>query len=53
MPLAALLGIALFAEVPDVWTVTGMAIIALSSAYIARREAMGEPPPRNGAPGAA
>ena len=31
--------IALFAEVPDAWTVTGMAIIALSSAYIARREA--------------
>ena len=39
MPLATLLGIALFAEAPDAWTVTGMAIIALSSAYIARREA--------------
>lgn len=49
MPLAALLGIALFAEVPGVWTVTGMAIIALSSAYIARREAIEGPPLRNGA----
>ncbi|MDP6785748.1 MAG: DMT family transporter [Rhodospirillales bacterium] len=39
MPLAALLGMVLFAEVPDVWTVAGMAIIAISSAYIARREA--------------
>lgn len=53
MPLATLVGIALFAEVPDVWTVTGMAIIALSSAYIARREGTLRPPRRTGSSDAA
>jgi drug/metabolite transporter (DMT)-like permease len=40
MPLAVIFGIVLFAEIPDMWTVTGMVIIALSSTYIARRQAI-------------
>ena len=38
-PIAALLGLALFHEIPDRFTVVGMAIIIASCAYIARREA--------------
>ena len=39
LPLVALLGYLLFAEVPDLWTWVGAAIIAGSAIYIARREA--------------
>ncbi len=35
---AGLIGIVLFAEVPDVWSVTGAAIIISSTLYIIRRE---------------
>ena len=37
---AALAGYYLFAEVPDVWTLTGGAIIVASVTYIAHREAL-------------
>jgi drug/metabolite transporter (DMT)-like permease len=37
---SALFGLALFAEVPDVWTMAGAALIVASTIYIARREAM-------------
>ena len=37
--LAALVGYLLFAEVPDVWTGVGAAVIAASTFYIMRREA--------------
>ena len=37
--LAALVGYFLFAEVPDVWTGAGAAVIAASTFYIMRREA--------------
>jgi drug/metabolite transporter (DMT)-like permease len=39
LPYAALLGWAFFGETTDVWTWTGAAIIAGSSAYVAHREA--------------
>ena len=39
LPFAAVFGLVLFAEVPDAWTLTGGAIIALASAYIVHREA--------------
>ncbi len=35
---AGLIGIVLFAEVPDIWSVTGAAIIIASTIYIVRRE---------------
>ncbi len=35
---AGLIGIVLFAEVPDIWSVTGAAIIITSTFYIIRRE---------------
>jgi drug/metabolite transporter (DMT)-like permease len=37
--LATLIGIAVFAEVPDLWTLLGAAIIVASTLYITRREA--------------
>jgi drug/metabolite transporter (DMT)-like permease len=36
---AALAGLAVFAELPTVWTLAGAAVIVLSTLYIARREA--------------
>jgi drug/metabolite transporter (DMT)-like permease len=39
-PIAAVLGFALFQEVPDRWTIIGMGVIIASCAYIARREAI-------------
>ena len=36
---AALLGYAIFAELPDLWTWVGAAIIVASGIYVARREA--------------
>jgi drug/metabolite transporter (DMT)-like permease len=36
---ATLLGFYLFSEVPDVWTLTGGAVIIASVTYIAHREA--------------
>jgi hypothetical protein len=39
LPFAALYGIALFAEVPDSYTLLGAALIVLSTLYIGRREA--------------
>jgi drug/metabolite transporter (DMT)-like permease len=41
MPLSAVLGIFLFGELPDLFTVLGMAIIGAASIYLARR---GSPP---------
>ncbi len=35
---AGLIGIVLFAEVPDIWSITGAAIIITSTLYIIRRE---------------
>ncbi len=35
---AGIFGIILFAEIPDIWAVTGAAIIVVSTLYIARRE---------------
>ncbi len=35
---AGLIGIVLFAEVPDIWSITGAAIIIISTLYIIRRE---------------
>ncbi|MEE8332341.1 MAG: DMT family transporter [Alphaproteobacteria bacterium] len=40
LPVAALLGFALFGERPEVWVWVGAAIIAASSIYIARRETL-------------
>ena len=40
LPFVALLGFLLFAEVPDLWTWVGGAVIAGSAIYIARREAL-------------
>lgn len=40
LPVAALLGFALFGEVPEIWVWAGAAVIALSSVYIAHREAV-------------
>ena len=43
---AGLLGFFVFAEVPDLWTLTGAAIIVGATLYIARREAaVGHPSP--------
>jgi drug/metabolite transporter (DMT)-like permease len=39
LPVVALIGFVAFAEVPDLWTWIGAAVIAGSSVYIARREA--------------
>jgi drug/metabolite transporter (DMT)-like permease len=39
LPIAAVLGFALFAEMPDRWSILGMGIIVGASLYIARREA--------------
>jgi len=47
---AAAFGFALFAEVPDGWTVAGAAVIVASTVYIARREGRAGTVP---APGAA
>jgi drug/metabolite transporter (DMT)-like permease len=38
LPISALLAFAAFAEMPDVWTVAGGAVIFASTIYIARRE---------------
>ena len=40
LPIAALVGLTLFNEVPDLWTIAGGLVIAGASAYIARRDAM-------------
>ncbi len=40
LPVAALLGFALFGEAPEIWVWVGAAVIALSSVYIAHRESM-------------
>lgn len=48
LPFAAILGLILFAEVPDAWTLAGVTIIALASAYIARREAVLRQPDEKG-----
>jgi drug/metabolite transporter (DMT)-like permease len=40
LPIAALVGLFLFDEVPDGWTIAGGLVIAGASAYIARRDAM-------------
>ncbi len=49
LPIAALVGLTLFNEVPDLWTIAGGLVIAGASAYIARRDAMAMKarPPRN------
>ncbi|OFW47225.1 MAG: hypothetical protein A3J29_17400 [Acidobacteria bacterium RIFCSPLOWO2_12_FULL_67_14b] len=47
-PLGALVALVLWSEVPDGWTVAGTAVIALASAYIARREAVVRKAPRAG-----
>ena len=39
LPIAALYGIALFAEVPDRYTLLGAALIVIGTLYIGRREA--------------
>lgn len=39
LPIAAVLGFALFDEIPDRWSILGMLIIVAASLYIARREA--------------
>lgn len=39
LPLAAGVGLILFAEVPSIWTLVGAVIIVASTIYIARREA--------------
>ncbi|MDP6785745.1 MAG: DMT family transporter [Rhodospirillales bacterium] len=48
LPLAAVFGLVLFAEIPDAWTLAGGAIIALASAYIVRREAVLRLPDKGG-----
>jgi drug/metabolite transporter (DMT)-like permease len=40
LPIAALIGFAVFGEIPGVWMWAGATIICASSVYIARREAM-------------
>ena len=40
LPVAALMGYLIFSEVPEIWVWIGGAVIAGSSAYIARREAV-------------
>lgn len=40
LPVAAILGFALFGEVPEIWVWVGAAIIAASSLYIAHRESV-------------
>jgi len=40
LPIAAVLGFALFGEVPEIWVWVGAAVIASSSLYIAHRESM-------------
>lgn len=48
---ATVLGIALFREFPDAWTILGAGIIVVSTVYIARREArLGAPPKAGPAP---
>lgn len=48
---ATVLGLILFGEVPDGWTVAGAAIIVASTTYIARREArLGKTPPPTASP---
>ena len=42
---AALLGYALFGEIPDFWTFVGGAIVFAAATYIALRERNAEPPP--------
>ena len=39
LPFAVVIGCIMFAERPDLWTITGAAIIFASTYYIARREA--------------
>ncbi len=39
LPIAALIGLVAFAELPSLWTVTGTLLIAGSTLYIARRDA--------------
>jgi len=39
LPLAAAVGLIMFAEVPSIWTLVGAVIIVTSTIYIARREA--------------
>ena len=40
LPIAALIGFLVFGEVPVIWVWIGGTVIAASSAYIARREAV-------------
>ena len=40
LPVAALLGFALFSEVPEIWVWLGAALIAVSALYIAHRESV-------------
>ncbi len=40
MPLAALFGFAVFAEIPDVWSAAGTAVIISALLFIARRDAV-------------
>ena len=42
--IGGLLGYFVFAEVPDLWTLLGAAVIVASTVYIARREARAAPP---------
>lgn len=44
LPFAVLMGVVMFAELPDVWTWAGAALIVGSSLYIARTEARGYGP---------
>jgi drug/metabolite transporter (DMT)-like permease len=52
LPFAALIGFVWFGEVTDIWTWVGAAIIAVSSIYVAHREArlarLGRPGERSG-----
>jgi drug/metabolite transporter (DMT)-like permease len=48
LPFAAIFGLVLFAEVPDMWTLVGGTIIAVASAYIVRREAVLRQPGEGG-----
>ena len=41
LPVAALVGYVLFAELPDIWIWVGGAVIAVSSVFIAHRESVG------------
>ena len=42
--IGGLLGYFVFAEIPDLWTLLGAAVIVASTVYIARREAQAAPP---------